>query len=256
MSIKLTGALRWIVVAIAVREGVKIRIMFSEVVVSIAIWEDIWKGVTKTSNYNINWEDWLLQNLKCNKLFLNKWPNFLVFAITLSFMWKWRCESVFNHEFKLPSCPGKIILQFIIDWVNATNALDKNSNMTTYFLSWIPPSQDWVKLNVNGNMLTHSNVIVAGGVFRDCKKDWLGGFALNKGIGSVVEAELWGIFRGIKIAWKHVYRECNRVADDMACLGHSLGLDTIWFDNPSTQIVDLLEDDVRGTSSVRSIPSF
>ncbi|KAK2655916.1 hypothetical protein Ddye_008968 [Dipteronia dyeriana] len=66
--------------------------------------------------------------------------------------------------------------------------------MTTYFLSWIPRIQDWVKLNVDGSMLTHLNAIAGGGVFRDYKKDWLGGFALNKGIGSVVDAELWGIF--------------------------------------------------------------
>ncbi|KAK2665244.1 hypothetical protein Ddye_003818 [Dipteronia dyeriana] len=138
-------------------------------------------------------------------------------------------------------------------------------------------------------MLTRLNAIAIGGVFRYYKKDWLGGFALNIGIGSVVEAELWGIFEGLKIAWKagykkiimesdsknvvmllssplslnhplfhfiqdsillmekdwrcymqHVYRECNRVANGMVCLNHSLGLDTVWFDNPSTPIVDHL----------------
>ncbi|KAK2663303.1 hypothetical protein Ddye_001877 [Dipteronia dyeriana] len=44
--------------------------------------------------------------------------------------------------------------------------------------------------------------IVDGGVIKDHKKNLLGGFALNKGMGSVIEARLWGILEELKLDWK------------------------------------------------------
>ncbi|KAK3220790.1 hypothetical protein Dsin_014760 [Dipteronia sinensis] len=38
-------------------------------------------------------------------------------------------------------------------------------------------------------------------------KEWLGGFALNRGVGSVIDAELWGIFVGLKIIWKAGFKK-------------------------------------------------
>ena len=51
---------------------------------------------------------------------------------------------------------------------------------------------DWVKLNVDGSRRPDSGCIAAGGVARNHLKQWLVGFALNKGVGSVLEAEMWG----------------------------------------------------------------
>ncbi|KAL5817622.1 hypothetical protein ACOSQ3_026000 [Xanthoceras sorbifolium] len=48
-------------------------------------------------------------------------------------------------------------------------------------------------------------MISSGGVIRDAQKNWLGGFAINKGRGNVLEAEIWGIFEGIKLVWETGY---------------------------------------------------
>ncbi|KAK2661945.1 hypothetical protein Ddye_000519 [Dipteronia dyeriana] len=118
--------------------------------------------------------------------------------------------------------------------------------------------------------LKSKELFLAGEAIRDHNKNWLGGFSLNKGVGSVIEAELWGIFEGLKLAWEaryrklvvesdyiavylltkktllnhplfsiiqackalivdewschilHIHRECNKVADGLTDLGHSL----------------------------------
>ncbi|KAK2634720.1 hypothetical protein Ddye_029512 [Dipteronia dyeriana] len=66
---------------------------------------------------------------------------------------------------------------------------------------------DWVKLNVDGNMNPILGSITSGGVIKGHKKSWLGGFALNKGTDNVIEAELWGIFEGLKLAWKEGHKK-------------------------------------------------
>ncbi|CAL8992017.1 unnamed protein product, partial [Prunus brigantina] len=43
--------------------------------------------------------------------------------------------------------------------------------------------------------------IAAGGVLRDSSGQWMRGFAVNLGVGQVLEAELWGIYLGLKLAW-------------------------------------------------------
>ena len=147
--------------------------------------------------------------------------------------------------------------------------------------------------------------ISAGGVVRDHMKKWLVGFALNKGIGNVLEAELWGILEGLNLVWKagykkvivesdsqtavdlltsdnyslhplfgiihacislikkdwccviqFVYRECNKVADCLASLGHSMVLGTTVLTNPPPQISESLKSGFKGTAVARTFPSF
>ncbi|KAK2658420.1 hypothetical protein Ddye_004953 [Dipteronia dyeriana] len=85
--------------------------------------------------------------------------------------------------------------------------MDKDLELRTSLLSWKAPPHEWVKLNVDGSMHVGSRAIAAGGVIRDSQKNWLGGSALNKGMGSVIEAGLWGILEGLKITWKVGYKQ-------------------------------------------------
>ncbi|KAL5738336.1 hypothetical protein ACOSP7_031097 [Xanthoceras sorbifolium] len=59
----------------------------------------------------------------------------------------------------------------------------------------------WVKLNVNGSR-NSLGCIAGGGVIRDSNGQWIGGFISNKGIGNVLEAELWGMAEGLFYAWQ------------------------------------------------------
>ncbi|KAL5857700.1 hypothetical protein ACOSQ3_005158 [Xanthoceras sorbifolium] len=50
-------------------------------------------------------------------------------------------------------------------------------------------------------MSSYGGKIYAGGICRDSNKRWLGGFSLNREVGSVIEVELWGIYEGQKAVW-------------------------------------------------------
>ncbi|KAK2650812.1 hypothetical protein Ddye_018301 [Dipteronia dyeriana] len=51
------------------------------------------------------------------------------------------------------------------------------------------------------------------------------------------------------------FRESNRVANCLACLGHSLKLGITVFEDPPPQISCVLDDDIKGISFARLIPS-
>ncbi|KAI5324318.1 hypothetical protein L3X38_033391 [Prunus dulcis] len=57
------------------------------------------------------------------------------------------------------------------------------------------------KVNTDGSRINSSGLIGAGGLLRDSCGNWIKGFSVNLGYGSVIEAELWGIFWGLGMAW-------------------------------------------------------
>ncbi|CAI0418875.1 unnamed protein product, partial [Linum tenue] len=47
----------------------------------------------------------------------------------------------------------------------------------------------------------NQGLISAGGALRDVNGDWIAGFCSKIGTGTAIEAELWGIYKGIDLAW-------------------------------------------------------
>ncbi|KAL5748778.1 hypothetical protein ACOSQ2_026075 [Xanthoceras sorbifolium] len=70
---------------------------------------------------------------------------------------------------------------------------------------WCPPPQNWVKLNVDGSRNSLGR-IAAGGAIRDSNGQWLGGFTVNKGTGSALDSEVWGMVEGLLYAWQDGYK--------------------------------------------------
>ncbi|KAL5777486.1 hypothetical protein ACOSP7_010412 [Xanthoceras sorbifolium] len=112
---------------------------------------------------------------------------------------------VFEHNFCLPSHPAFVIFKFGKDWKAANSGSDMVKRTVPSFSSWVPPLEGWVKLNTDGSYKSGNSAIAAGGIFRDFKKNWLGGYALNKGTGCILEAELWGICKGLKFGLQAGY---------------------------------------------------
>ncbi|KAL5772053.1 hypothetical protein ACOSQ2_011977 [Xanthoceras sorbifolium] len=67
--------------------------------------------------------------------------------------------------------------------------------------------QGWIKLNIDGSRDNYVGNIAAGGVLTDATKQWITGLALNRGKGSVLEAEFWEIYKGLQICWKAGFRK-------------------------------------------------
>ncbi|KAL5839148.1 hypothetical protein ACOSQ3_011852 [Xanthoceras sorbifolium] len=72
--------------------------------------------------------------------------------------------------------------------------------ISTVDISWAPPQDGWIKLNIDGNRYAATGSITAGGVFKNARADWILGFVANKGASSALEVEIWGILEGLQRA--------------------------------------------------------
>ncbi|KAK3226361.1 hypothetical protein Dsin_006223 [Dipteronia sinensis] len=112
---------------------------------------------------------------------MGKIPGYLLFAVAMWFMWEWRCNSVFDSKFVPPVCAGKIILNYVTDWLKVDYNTGSKPGKKTCFLTWYSPEENCIKPNVDGSLNIENDTISAGGVIRNHMKIWLRGFALNKG---------------------------------------------------------------------------
>lgn len=68
-------------------------------------------------------------------------------------------------------------------------------------VAWTYPPVDWFKLNTDGAVKRNLGIAGCGGVLRDSCGSWIAGFGANLGIATVTEAELWGLYHGLQMAW-------------------------------------------------------
>ncbi|CAL9006319.1 unnamed protein product [Prunus brigantina] len=95
-------------------------------------------------------------------------------------------------------------------------------------LSWNRPNPGGCKINSDGSRNNTIGQIGVAGVLRDATGAWLKGYSVNLGIGSVLEAELWGIFWGLSLAWDSGFRTVEVESDSKVAvtLLHSLTIAT------------------------------
>ncbi|KAK9030511.1 hypothetical protein V6N11_031937 [Hibiscus sabdariffa] len=66
---------------------------------------------------------------------------------------------------------------------------------------WQVPHKGWCTLNTNGSMVASTGFATCGRVLQNHVGDWLLGFFRKVGVYSVLEAELWGVAEGLRLAW-------------------------------------------------------
>ncbi|KAK2653049.1 hypothetical protein Ddye_012905 [Dipteronia dyeriana] len=134
-------------------------------------------------------KEWLVQDLQIDKLVIGKIPSYLKFSSTLWFLWKWRCKQVFDVNFSIPHSPHLIINSFAKDWSDANRPTSVRTGLVIP-VAWNPPIEGWIKLNIDGSRDNNSGTIIARGAIQNSSSLWFKGFVMNKGCGSVTEAEL------------------------------------------------------------------
>lgn len=61
------------------------------------------------------------------------------------------------------------------------------------WMGWNPPPGGWIQINVDGCVKADTGMAGGGGgILRDDKGAWKGGFSVILGICTTIEAELWG----------------------------------------------------------------
>ncbi|KAG7534372.1 Endonuclease/exonuclease/phosphatase superfamily [Arabidopsis thaliana x Arabidopsis arenosa] len=126
------------------------------------------------------------------------------FGMAVWWAWKWRCGNVFGENGK---CRDRV--RFVKDISKevytahvTASGKDKEAGRVERMVSWLPPSDGWVKLNTDGASHGNPGLATAGGVLRDGDGRWIQGFAFNIGFCSATLAELWGVYYGLYLAWE------------------------------------------------------
>lgn len=69
---------------------------------------------------------------------------------------------------------------------------------------WQKPETGWIAINTDGAVARNTEA-GCGSLMRNSEGDWLGGFIKNVGRCTVLTAEFWGIYGGLKLAQSKGY---------------------------------------------------
>lgn len=72
----------------------------------------------------------------------------------------------------------------------------------TQLIRWMPPPSRWFKVKLDGGFIRESGMASTGEVLCDEARVWHDRFAINIGFCSIIAGELWGLFKGLKLAWR------------------------------------------------------
>ncbi|KAK3229534.1 hypothetical protein Dsin_001415 [Dipteronia sinensis] len=105
------------------------------------------------------------------------------------------------------------------------NLNEISRNVKSFSVAWVPLGEGFVKLNVDRGCIGDVGTISTGGMVRDHLRSWLGGFILNKRIGTVIETELWWLFEGLYMVWRRGFCKVIVKTDSMSIV-HFIEKDT------------------------------
>nr|KYP56524.1 Putative ribonuclease H protein At1g65750 family [Cajanus cajan] len=143
--------------------------------------------------------DWILANLSYG---CHSEPNWgILFAVAVDAFWYWRNKVVFGE------IEGDIS-QLVFQIKGRTNEIIRvgfggrprgisHAAIQQRTIRWYPPPRDSCKLNCDGAV--SYGIASCGGVARDHNGNFIMAFSCKLGNCSVVQAELWAIFYGIKL---------------------------------------------------------
>nr|KYP52893.1 Putative ribonuclease H protein At1g65750 family [Cajanus cajan] len=160
----------------------------------------IWQRLHATSHieefYDLTLQEWLKFNLSCtNKAWV------CTFAIGLDAIWKARNSLVFSQSSTTPN-------QAVCEVTGRVRELSKNlisSSFNSHIqremchtISWSCPPHGFLKLNSDG-VVAESRIAACGGVIRDENGVFVFGYSGKIEICSVLQAELWAIYHGLRL---------------------------------------------------------
>lgn len=74
-------------------------------------------------------------------------------------------------------------------------------NKNEELISWKSPRSGILKLNTDSSVFQHDLRVACGGLVRDCSRKVTVGFYASLGLCNAVREELWGILKGLRLAF-------------------------------------------------------
>lgn len=143
---------------------------------------------------------WLQRNLKNHSLYFINIPWNTIFAFSCWLLWKNRNKRQIQLESSQPHSLHQI-LSLSTEFINFTSKysiwVEQRINL---YVKWHPPSQPFIKLNVDGAFSRSSFRCGVGEVVRNHNGDWIIDFASNFNYASSNQVEFWALKRGLEMA--------------------------------------------------------
>ncbi|VFQ82986.1 unnamed protein product [Cuscuta campestris] len=145
----------------------------------------------------------------------NNWA--ATFAVTCWWIWRWRNNVAFGGD--------DLDTQYKVAWIKGSiaeieRAFDKNQvstpslmNTRDPLLKWNPAVDHEFTLNVDGSNKVMANRVGCGGVIRNNRGEWLGGFSYRTRPNNIEEIEAKAIEKGIQWAWGRGVRDLEVQCD-------------------------------------------
>ena len=171
--------------------------------IATRIWLSVSPSPRNASFFSMTTWDWVLHNINNCNVSSNGVEWSLIFGVSLWLIWQWRNRFVFENQIMpLDSALSNIHsrCQEINQTTSSCSELSLEKSSTHHLIHWKPPDMGIVKLNTDGSCFPQTLKAGAGGLFRNHNSEWLLGFIQDCGVYTSLEAELWGILSGLKIA--------------------------------------------------------
>ncbi|XP_025635616.1 uncharacterized protein [Arachis hypogaea] len=162
-----------------------------------AVWDNLLPLAWNQSFFSSNLQDWVSSNLSTSR----NWQ--CLFGVVTSSLWFFRNKLIFEgNSTTVASAIAQIRVRFDEFNRSSRSKVHLNAPYANHarLISWKPPSEDAVKLNVDGSYMAITNNAACGGILRNYLGGFIKGFSCNLGSCSIMHAELWGIVHGLRIA--------------------------------------------------------
>ncbi|KAF7821907.1 reverse transcriptase [Senna tora] len=115
-------------------------------------------------------------------------------------IWLARNALIFENISFDPSVVGKRAIFKVVEFFHLIGSNLDSPLLKEFFISWSPPPEGWLKLNVDGTCQGSPKLIAGGGLIRDSLGNWIHGFTKFFGQGNSILAELCAIYEGLNLA--------------------------------------------------------
>ncbi|KAK8990579.1 hypothetical protein V6N11_009271 [Hibiscus sabdariffa] len=168
----------------------------------IGVWSRLLPPRHLATFYSDDFCSWLLSNVATTVMHPTlEIPWHLLFASTLWQIWKNRNAWVFNGTMSNVANTVICSLTWARYYSECTFKAPSSHSPIRKSTHWQRPERGWVSLCTDGAVSATSGIGSVSGVFRKDDGSWFYGFNKSIGIMQPLQAELWGLFIGIQIAW-------------------------------------------------------
>ncbi|KAJ1384921.1 Reverse transcriptase zinc-binding domain [Sesbania bispinosa] len=141
------------------------------------VWDSVFSGFPVLRAPGTSVVSWLFTNISNDKMHCSGASWSLFFGVTCWHIWRARNGVIFNHEaWDHNSISHRIwntVRGFVVASKSPLSASRLATRRVTKMITWSPPSEDWLKWNLDGSVINCSSCASSGGVLRDSSAKWI-----------------------------------------------------------------------------------